>query len=139
MRRVLGTVAGRLFVVLLVGSVVGFNVYALTERIIHPGDWYYYTKDGLGIDMRQPGGKEIVGSDLRPRGLYTSATLKDFNARCEPSYKPGAPVLVEWRGVNLCNGAGYAGLEMDAQRWIGSTGFTTTPWRVGISRRPEKR
>ncbi|MCK9910766.1 hypothetical protein MXD81_16585, partial [Microbacteriaceae bacterium K1510] len=87
----------------------------------------------------QPGGKEIVGSNLRPRGLYTSATLKDFNARCEPSYKPGAPVLVEWRGVNLCNGAGYAGLEMDAQRWIGSTGFTTTPWRVGISRRPEKR
>ena len=83
MRRVFSTVAGRFFTVLAIALIFGVNTYALNERIIHPSEWYFYTKDGTDFHMGQPGGKEIVSQDVRPSATGSEATYGEWQERCD--------------------------------------------------------
>ena len=60
------TVAGRFFAVLTIVLLVGCNMYSLNKRSTHPSEWYYFTTDGTGIDIRQPERKMRVDLDLVP-------------------------------------------------------------------------
>jgi hypothetical protein len=114
MRRVFSTVAGRFFTVLAIAFIFGVNIYALNERIIHPSEWYYYTTDGAGIDIRQPGGRQIVAQDVQPTGLTSETSYREWREHCDfEQPRKSSTIGAEWRGVTLCNAGDHSGDEFD--------------------------
>lgn len=117
MRRVLGTVAGRLFLVLGLALVGAMNFHAArTVRVVEPTVWYFWTSAGSHVHLGQPGGREIVGQGFRPSesAAPLDMELKDWESRCGLHLRNKAKssiVSAEWRGLTLCNAADLDGEE----------------------------
>jgi len=98
----LRTRAQRGFLVLLIALLAGFNTYyAMTERIIHPTEWFYYTIPSGGIDIRSPTRRNIIGFES-----HIALNGKVYYDKCLPlraKPKPGVAIMATWRDVELCN------------------------------------
>ncbi len=106
----LRTRAQRGFLVLLIALLAGFNTYyAMTERIIHPTEWYFYTVSSDGIDIRTPTGRSLI------RGTIMSGDWAQQHAtRCANlTYRI---IGMSQHGVWLCNTGGFTGEEFQARR-----------------------
>lgn len=107
----LRTRAQRGFLVLLITLLAGFNTYyAMTERIIHPTEWFFYTIPSGGIDIRSPTLRSIIEMEWR---LPLTAKV----SKCSfDSPKPGVAISAIWRDVQLCNTEQFTGDEFEIRR-----------------------
>jgi hypothetical protein len=112
-------------------------------------DWYFYTADGKGIDIRQPDNRMIVGRDIRPtaRGMENALpiVLEEYRRRCDSADRAdsakrkaawvageSAPLGAEHRGVWLCNAEDYSGDEFRRRHAVFRTRSTrSTPATTG--------